>query len=277
MSRSVIGRRNAPNAGAAFLQANLPFPTKSVDDESRTSDSSPTVRHFASPAYRRYQAKQKAEATTIRAFKPSIGALQDGIQVPTKKVALDMGMSFSEMENEPLQIIAEMGNHSARYEVLQRHIMAVDDVEYEEAGKRMQEVEARCKEGLFLYALPYRIGIVVSVAVGIGAIPMVFDFTTADIFNASFVTMEVPPPDDLDTAFEIGAWTWNWMEPITGTLSFTLLTLQFARQQLLNLGAKPFTGMMLQRRSNYLHNQFPDYDDRLLSNFVKSFPMHGRE
>lgn len=28
---------------------------------------------------------------------------------------------------------------------------------------------------------------------------------------------------------EIGAWTWNWMEPLTGTLSFTLLTLQFAR------------------------------------------------
>ena len=198
MSRNVIGRRSAPNAGAAFLQANIPFPTKS-DDESRTNDPSPSVRHFASPAYRRYQAKQKQEAENVRASKPSIGARQDGIQVPTKMVARDMGMSFSEMENEPLQIIAEMGNHAARYEVLQRHIMAVDDVEYDVAGVRMQEIEARCKEGLFLYALPYRIGIAVSVFAGLGAIPMVFDFNVASIFNEACVTMEVPPPDELDT------------------------------------------------------------------------------
>lgn len=198
MSKNVIGRRSGPNAGAAFLQANLPFPTKS-DDESRTNDPSPSVRHFSSPAYRRYQAKKKQEAENVRAFKPSIGALQDGIQVPTKIVARDMGMSFSEMENEPLQIIAEMGNHSARYEVLQRHIMAVDDVEYDVAGVRMQEIEARCKEGLFLYALPYRIGIAVSVFAGLGAIPMVFDFNVASIFNEACVTMEVPPPDELDT------------------------------------------------------------------------------
>lgn len=276
MSRSVIGRRSAPNAGAAFAQTNLPFPSSTVD-ESRANDSSPSVRRFVSPAYKRYQEKQKVLSESTRGIKPSIGALQDGIQVPTKSVAKDMGMSFSEMENEPLQIIAEMGNHSARYEVLQRHIMAVDDVEYEQAGKRMQEIEAKCKEGLFLYALPYRVGIFVSVVGGLGAIPMVFDINTAHSFNEAFVTMEVPPADEIDTILETGAWTWNWMEPLTGTLSFTLLTLQFARQQLLNLGAKPFTGWVLHRRSSILQNHFPDYDDRLLSNFVKSFPMNGRE
>lgn len=265
MSRSVIGRRSAPNAGAAFAQTNLPFPSSTVD-ESRANDSSPSVRRFVSPAYKRYQEKQKVLSESTRGIKPSIGALQDGIQVPTKSVAKDMGMSFSEMENEPLQIIAEMGNHSARYEVLQRHIMAVDDVEYDEAGKRMQEIEAKCKEGLFLYALPYRVGIFVSVVGGLGAIPMVFDINTAHSFNEAFVTMEVPPADEIDTILgksmrrnesvccfhfvlvkvpshhscclnyllsinhkETGAWTWNWMEPLTGTLSFTLLTLQFAR------------------------------------------------
>ena len=27
---------------------------------------------------------------------------------------------------------------------------------------------------------------------------------------------QVPPPEDLETMWEIGTWTWNWMEPPLG-------------------------------------------------------------
>jgi len=274
MSRSIIGGRSSPNAGSAFLQASLPFPSSS--DESRTNNSSPFVRHMTSPAYKRYLKKQQVPKGHVRGLKPSIGAIRPGIQVPNLHIAKDMGKSFSEMENEPLQVIAEMGNHNARYEVLKRHIMAVDEVNYAEAEKTMQKVVEKCKEGLFMYALPYRIGIAIALISGIGAIPMVFDLNTATVFNDKFVTMEYPQPSDLDTILETGAWTWNWMEPLTGTLSFSLLTLQYARQQLLNLGVKPFTGRVLSSRSNKLIRAFPNYNERLLSNFVESYPMHGR-
>uniref|UniRef100_A0A7S0UJQ1 Uncharacterized protein n=1 Tax=Pseudo-nitzschia delicatissima TaxID=44447 RepID=A0A7S0UJQ1_9STRA len=272
MTRSIVGGRSTPNAGAAFLQANLPFPSSS-SDEAKNNNSSPTVRRFVAPAYRRYLNRQQFLKENTRGLKPSIGARAPGIQKPSLEVAKDMGRSFSEMENDPLMVIAEIGSHSARCEVLKRHIMCVDEVDYDTAGKTLEELTAKSLEGLSFYTLPYKVGITLAVVAGVGAIPMVFDISTAMSFNAKFVTMDTPPPSDLDTVLETGAWTWNWMEPLTGTLSFSLLAFQYARQQFLNLGIKPFTQRVLHRRSQILINAYPQYNDRLLANFVESHPM----
>lgn len=329
MTRSIVGGRSTPNAAAAFLQANLPFPSSSSSsDEAKNNNSSPTVRHFVAPAYRRYLNRQKFLKENIRGLKPSIGAHAEGIQKPSLAVAKDMGRSFSEMENDPLMVIAEMGSHSARCEVLKRHIMCIDEVSYDDAEKKLKEITAKSLEGLSLYTLPYKIGITFAIVAGVGALPMVFDINTAMIFNERFVTMDIPPPSDLDTVLgkclekfvacrvhnlkkrfflrcqlavhlfcvhffalqyfyfspcfyfcfppETGAWTWNWMEPLTGTLSFTLLAFQYARQQFLNLGIKPFTQRVLHRRSQFLINAYPQYNDRLLANFVESHPMSNK-
>ena len=199
ISRSVVGgQRTNPNAAAAFLQANVPFPSTSSSSDETKSNHDTTVRHLASPAYRRYKKKYTYQGDT-RATKPSIGALRPGIQVPTIEVAKDMGKSFTEMENEPLMIIAEMGNHEARTEVLKRHIMAVDEVDYPKAGKRMDEISKMNRKNLFLYVLPYRIGIASALVLGLGSIPMVFNLPVATAFNEQFVTMEIPEPSDLDT------------------------------------------------------------------------------
>ena len=48
--------------------------------------------------------------------------------------------------------------------------------------------------------------------------------------------MDLPEPSDLDTVLETGAWAWNWMEPPLGTLSFTLLCLQWGTEQRRKLG-----------------------------------------
>jgi len=206
----------------------------------------------------------------VRGNKPAIGAYQNGIQTPTLQVARDMGRSFSEMENEPLQVIAEMGNHHARCEVLRRHIMAVDDIEYLKACKTLGKIATKNREGMALVVLPYQVMIGTALVAGLGSIPMVFDISLAKWFNEHFVTMEVPMPSDLDTMLETGAWTWNWMEPLTGTLSFTILTLQLVRNNFLNLGIKPFTERILAQRTQNLVKQFPRYNQRLLENFVET-------
>jgi len=273
ISRRIIGGRNPTNAAAAFLQANVPFPSSSSSDRSESNGTvrPASVRCLSSPAYRRYIAKM--EKTGVRAAKPSIQASTDGIQVPSLIVAQDMGKVYSEMENEPLVVIAEMRNHGARIEVLRRHIMAVDKINYEKAGVTLDKIMAKNREKLFFFSSPYKIGMFSAIVLGLGAFPMVFSVNTALWFNDIYVTMDVPPPSDLDTFLETGAWSWNWMEPILGTASFSLLCFQYIRQQLLNLGMKPYTQKLIEMRANSLCKAFPDYQEHIIYNFVESDPM----
>jgi len=70
--------------------------------------------------------------------------------------------------------------------------------------------------------LPYQVGIWVSLVSGWASIPLVFHLKTAEVFNDLFVTSEHPLPEEglLDTWLEVGGWTWGWMEPPLGTISF---------------------------------------------------------
>ena len=77
--------------------------------------------------------------------------------------------------------------------------------------------------------LPYNIGIAAGVGGGLYSFPMVFDLSTAKWFNKHYVTTDIPPPEDLETMYEVGNWTWNWMEPPLGTISFFILCMQMAR------------------------------------------------
>lgn len=189
------------------------------------------------------------------------------------EVARSMGWGFSEMENEPLAVIAEMGNHKAREEVLTRHIMAVDNVNYAQARKTLDEIASKNREGLMIATMPYKIAIAVALITGFGSIPMVFDIEVALWFNEKFVTMEIPPPDDLDTCLETGAWTWNWMEPVLGTLSYALLCFQVARQNMKNLGMKPYTSRLIETRAKNLIKFYPHYEESILHKFVETDAM----
>lgn len=266
----VGGRRGTQNVAAAFLQTPLP----SVSSDHREKPNSvvvpASVRHLSSPAYRRHLRKKAGD---IQAFQPAISASREGIQVPSKEVAGDMGWGFSQMENEPLLVIAEMGNHKAREEVLTRHIMTVDKVDYHDARDVLQKIAAKNREGLTLDTLPYKTAMVIAIVTGFGAIPMVFDIDVAMWFNEKFVTMEIPPPDDLDTQLETGAWTWNWMEPVLGTASYTLLCMQVARQNMQHLGMKPYSSRLIERRARLLCQEFPRYGKKILHSFVETDPM----
>ena len=59
------------------------------------------------------------------------------------------------------------------------------------------------------------------------------------------------------------------MEPPLGTISFVLLALQFARSQLSNLNAQPYTEWMKNRRAERLHSSFPQYNKFIVQDFSR--------
>lgn len=209
----------------------------------------------------------------MKGTKPAIHAYNSGVQEPSLKVARDLGKSFSEIDNEPLVIIAEMGNHGARVEVLRRHVMAVDGIDYKQAGVKIDEIYAKNQELSSLYRIPYWLGIFTAGSTGFIVFPMVFNLQVAKWFNKDYVTMDIPPPCELDTPLEIGIWTWNWMEPLMGTLTYTLVCLQLIRQQMIHLGIKPFTNSLIQYRTKRLREAFPQYDEKMLHGYVESQSM----
>merc|ERR1711988_804510 len=97
---------------------------------------------------------------------------------------------------------------------------------------------------------------------------MVFDLGTALWFNEYFVTADVAEPEDLETPLEVGIWTWNWMEPPLGQISFFLLCLQWAREQLVNIKIQPYTDTMMSFRASGLASSYPKYDAGIVKDFA---------
>lgn len=116
--------------------------------------------------------------------------------------------------------------------------MSVDSVEYDEAEAIVEEIGKHNRAVMKLEYFPYQAGITFALGGGILSFPLVFHQETAMWFNEKFVTAEVPEMKDLETIFEVGSWSWGWMEPILGQASFALLILQFARSQAVKLGIK---------------------------------------
>eukprot|EP01052_Picozoa_sp_SAG31_P028159 SAG31_NODE_2694_length_5235_cov_3.558995_4_plen_101_part_00 len=87
-------------------------------------------------------------------------------------------------------------------------------------------------------------------------------------FNENYVTSDVPPDSDLETMWEVGTWTWNWMEPPLGEISFVLLALQFVRAQMQNIGWRPYTAYMVERRAIRLCKRYSKYSRRVVHDFA---------
>eukprot|EP01031_Cornospumella_fuschlensis_P035885 gene35885-43526_t len=177
--------------------------------------------------------------------------------VVSVEMARKMPKKYNELPNEVVINMAIMGDQDAREERLIREIMSVDNVPWEEAYKTFLKMAESNRRGLFVATLPYKLGIFAAVGGAIVSIPMIFDLDTVLWFNEHFVTADVPEEKDLETPLEVGGFAWNWMEPPLGTISFFLLCMQYARAQLENLGAKPFTMWFKHRRAERLIKEFP--------------------
>ena len=189
--------------------------------------------------------------------------------------AKKMPKRYSEYSNEILLTMAVLGDQDAREERMIREIMSVDLVTWEEAGKTFLKMIAVNRQGLFISTLPYKTGIAVALVAGFASIPMIFELNTVMWFNEFYVTSDVPEAKDLETPLEVGSWAWNWMEPPLGQISFFLLCMQYARAQLENLGAKPYTALFKHRRAERVIKAFPKYNARIIESWSTGDSLSG--
>jgi len=215
-----------------------------------------------------------------RAFNTTPVVLQSSVatargEPPTIELAKTMPRGFCDMSNEALCAYAAQGEHGAHRERLLREIMSVDGVSWNDAHTKLEEMEGVNKKMMFLATVPYKTGVGIAVGGAILSLPMVFDLNTALWFNEYFVTADVAEPEDLETWLEVGSWTWSWMEPPLGQISFFLLCLQFARNQMLNLGAKPYTGRLQTYRAKRLAQAYPMYSELIVTDFAVSCEWHS--
>mmetsp|Transcript_1523 Transcript_1523/g.1356 ORF Transcript_1523/g.1356 Transcript_1523/m.1356 type:complete len:236 (-) Transcript_1523:48-755(-) len=204
--------------------------------------------------------------------KNSIKCFSSKITIEEAKL---MSKNYHSMPNDVIISMAVIGDQEAREEMLIREIMSVDSISWDEAQPIFNKMLERNRSGLFLATLPYKIGIFSAVSAGFLSIPMIFHLDTVMWFNEIFVTSDVPEPKDLETPLEVGSWAWNWMEPPLGQISFFLLCMQYARSQLQNLGAKPYTQWFLSRRAHRLSREFPKYNAYIVTAFSEGDPLSG--
>mmetsp|Transcript_1266 Transcript_1266/g.3821 ORF Transcript_1266/g.3821 Transcript_1266/m.3821 type:complete len:246 (-) Transcript_1266:86-823(-) len=181
-----------------------------------------------------------------------------------------MPQSHADYSNTALLMLSANGDPDAIRERMVRDIMFVDGVTWEAAQPTVAEIEKSARSGLFLVRFPYRVGILAALVAGFGSIPMCFDLHTTLWFNEGYVTTDVPEPKDLETWLEVGSWSWNWMEPPLGQASFFLLCLQYARDQMKNIGMTTYTEASKARRGRSLVSQYPQYNPLVVADFSKS-------
>jgi len=199
------------------------------------------------------------------------------LRTPTLEACHAAPQSIQEVSDEILMLLAEQHDHGACEERLRRNVMAVDRIDYDRAEETMESIKTECFKRMTLSTLPYKVGVAGGAVSAVACVPLVFHKQTALWFNDAFVTTDVPPPEDMQTFYEVGSWTWGWMEPPLGTLSFVILALQLVRAQMENMDLKLYTDWVKQRRSNRLQAAFPRYNPDFVCDYARTASMHGPE
>ncbi|CAE8672681.1 unnamed protein product [Polarella glacialis] len=149
-----------------------------------------------------------------------------------------------------------------------REVMAVNNCLWDDAQPLVDEIKTTALSGADVYELPYYTSLVFAFFGGVVCMPLIFHLPTVEWFNARFVTSDVPQDKDLETCFEVGSWSWGWMEPVIGTLSFVLLIAQFSRAQMLNIGVRPYGKRIFDVQVARLQSRYPEYNKNILEDFL---------
>jgi len=182
---------------------------------------------------------------------------------------------YNELPNDVIITMSVLGDQEAREERLIREIMSVENLSWKDAQNILFQMMKSNRHGLFIATLPYKVGIFASVTAGLISFPMIFHLDTVMSFNELYVTTDVPEAKDLETPLEVGGWAWNWMEPPLGQISFFLLCMQYARAQLENLGAKPYTAWYKAKRAERLCKEYPKYNQLIVTLFSEGDPLNS--
>eukprot|EP00933_Yihiella_yeosuensis_P014494 TRINITY_DN12979_c2_g1_i1.p1 TRINITY_DN12979_c2_g1~~TRINITY_DN12979_c2_g1_i1.p1 ORF type:complete len:297 (+),score=16.10 TRINITY_DN12979_c2_g1_i1:73-963(+) len=203
---------------------------------------------------------------------------------PSLEDAMDMPQAWHEMTNTQLLLFCgRKGREEANEERLVRDIMARKKLEWPDAVAEFEAIRQYTKVDVFqpiqgksLHALntiglfPYRIGLISFSSFGLLSVPMVFEWNMVSWFNEAYVTADIPEAKDLETWLEVGSWAWNWMEPPLGTLSFFILCIQMSRNQMRNLGIRPYLNYLTKKRADMLVERFPQYNAMFLRDYAHS-------
>jgi len=197
------------------------------------------------------------------AYRPSI---EDAERQPTH---------VCELSHQTLAELAIMGNHCAQRERLVREIMAVDSIPWEAAHEILHKLDEHNEKYYWIESLPYRIGITFTMLCGVVGTLMVFCKPVALWYGENVAGEELPEGvTDISelTTNQVGAWTWNWMEPMIGVASFVLLCCQFSRAQIKKMNMKTYGEHLLQWRAQRLARQYPEYDGSMVRAWAKHMP-----
>mmetsp|Transcript_15768 Transcript_15768/g.24649 ORF Transcript_15768/g.24649 Transcript_15768/m.24649 type:complete len:212 (+) Transcript_15768:102-737(+) len=156
---------------------------------------------------------------------------QDQVPVPDRVLAKCMPRKFREIPNETVFNLSMHGVHGACRERLVREIMRVDDIDWKDARDRVEEMNRENDRYGGVAKIPYQVGLYGAAVSGFGSLPLVFHKETVCWFAEHVVKMDPAdiPVDEMNTFWSVGSFSWGWMEPLLGTLSFVLLAAQFMR------------------------------------------------
>ncbi|CAD7946285.1 unnamed protein product [Amoebophrya sp. A120] len=200
---------------------------------------------------------------------------------PTIEEAEQLPRDWHELDNRSLwHHCGPGGIHDANEERLIREIMKVQKVEYQHAVYKLMEIQEHIIGGNTIFRhiglMPYKVGMATAGILGISTVPLIFHKNTVLWFNDLFVTADLPEQKDLETWLEVGGFAWNWMEPLIGQLSFMFLVAQYMRSQLLNLGLKPYTGMLIKYRCDRAVEHYPEFSATILTDYATTISWEGR-
>eukprot|EP01062_Namystynia_karyoxenos_P024521 TRINITY_DN19571_c0_g1_i1.p2 TRINITY_DN19571_c0_g1~~TRINITY_DN19571_c0_g1_i1.p2 ORF type:complete len:288 (+),score=99.30 TRINITY_DN19571_c0_g1_i1:101-865(+) len=221
-------------------------------------------------------AQQVRSSAAIAAVAANVAAAKNRTRHPIRPSLADAKAQladYSEYPNEVLLLMATLGDSDARGERVIREIMRADEISWEDAHKIFVGMQADARDDLTLFIIPYKLGILLAITLGLGSIPMCFHYPTVDWFNKHYVTTDVPEPEDLETWLEVGSWSWNWMEPPLGQISFMLLCLAYARSHYGALGYAPYNRFVRNHRTNKFLDKYPRYNQNIVREWVQHEPL----
>jgi len=130
-----------------------------------------------------------------------------------------ISICVKDMDDKTLLTFGALEDHSAREEILKRHIMDIDHCSYTTACDTFNTIAERNMQGYYMVTLPYKIGIGAAIFAAGAAFPLVFHLPTIEWFNDWAVTCDIPEARELETPLEVSIWSWNWMEVSNITVS----------------------------------------------------------
>ena len=153
--------------------------------------------------------------------------------------------------------------------------MAVDDLEYPKACEKMKEIYKLNEDMSRILLVPLHVGLFGCAFAGVIVVPLVFDHTLAFRFADVIGAEQMGSLPEEATMATVGEYTWPWMEPIIGTLSFSILCAQLFRGAAVNLAYSPYIEFCQSHRANTLAALYPNYARSIVKQFGRSQPLRG--